>query len=256
MNDRTEKRRVLVVDDSATSRAITSRMIKAAGLPTEAAEDGFRAIALLRAHPEAFQCVVTDLNMPRMTGLEFARMARTILPDDTPIYLLTVEASTSFGPEIEKSGVRRVLSKPISRQDVREFIVASGSREPQWNHRFDDALLRTIPDLLIRLTPGGRFIEVRTPFESAQTFPEAFLVGKGLDDCDLPDQVRDQLTRALGRAMVEKSLVVDTVEVVTAEPKYFEVRLIPLEETQALMMVRDVTDSENARRAVDLSSSG
>ena len=65
-----EKKKVLVVDDSALMRRITCDIINSdENLEVgEVAKDGVEALALLTDHP--YDAVVLDINMPRMTGLE------------------------------------------------------------------------------------------------------------------------------------------------------------------------------------------
>ena len=70
-----------------------------------------------RQRPTAFDAVVTDLAMPAISGLQFARELRKIRPD-IPILL----ASGYIDPQDQitgiRLGVRAVLTKPISRKEL------------------------------------------------------------------------------------------------------------------------------------------
>lgn len=63
-----KKRRVLVVDDSVTVRETEARMLKRLGLEVEVAIDGMDAWEAVSS--EAFDLIITDLDMPRMTRFE------------------------------------------------------------------------------------------------------------------------------------------------------------------------------------------
>jgi len=71
---------VLLVDDEETVRSVGKRMLDRAGLHVFTAEDGAEAIEVLRAHGAEIDCVILDLNMPRMCGEEAFQVLRTITP--------------------------------------------------------------------------------------------------------------------------------------------------------------------------------
>jgi len=79
---------VLVVEDSDTQRAIVSGALRAEGFAVVAAEDGVAALAILEAGP--VQLVVTDVEMPRMGGLDLTRAIRqSPRTRDLPVLMLT-----------------------------------------------------------------------------------------------------------------------------------------------------------------------
>ena len=70
--------RVLLVDDEPRARGILSRLLNAAGFVTQEAEDGIDGLAKLRETlPDV---IISDLNMPRMSGVEFISVVRRRLP--------------------------------------------------------------------------------------------------------------------------------------------------------------------------------
>ena len=70
--------RVLLVDDEPRARGILSRLLNAAGFVTQEAEDGIDGLAKLRERlPDV---IISDLNMPRMSGVEFISVVRRRLP--------------------------------------------------------------------------------------------------------------------------------------------------------------------------------
>src|ERR1700685_3445260 len=83
-------KKVLAVDDSATMRQLVKMTLTRAGYEVVEAEDGAKALA--KASAETFDLVLSDINMPNMTGLELLRSLRS-LPQYkfTPIVMVTTE---------------------------------------------------------------------------------------------------------------------------------------------------------------------
>lgn len=85
-------RRILLADDDLTNLAILKEVFSAEGFEVACASDGAEAVRLLE--DKAFDLVVTDLNMPRVTGLEVARFARRQRPG-RPVVVM----SATWSPE-------------------------------------------------------------------------------------------------------------------------------------------------------------
>lgn len=81
-------RRVLVVEDSITSRMLLKGILESAGFDVRTAVDGLDALAVLRE--DKFDLVVSDVEMPRMTGLDLAQHIRADRRlSDLPLILVT-----------------------------------------------------------------------------------------------------------------------------------------------------------------------
>jgi two-component system, chemotaxis family, sensor kinase CheA len=81
-------KRILVVEDSITSRMLLKGILESAGYEVKTAVDGMDAFTLLRA--ERFDAVVSDVEMPRMDGFDLTariRAHRTLA--ETPVVLVT-----------------------------------------------------------------------------------------------------------------------------------------------------------------------
>ena len=114
--------RVLVVDDNQTNRFIQTEYLKFWGcLPVEAS-NGKDALTILRASvlsEEPFNIILTDFQMPGMSGFDLAREIRTI--DDlktTPIIVLTSAGKIGDGKSCRDIGIDGYLTKPIKRDDL------------------------------------------------------------------------------------------------------------------------------------------
>ena len=76
--------KILVVDDFSTMRRIVRNLLVELGFSNpliQEADDGDNAIAMLRSMP--FDLVVTDWNMPNMTGIDLLRAIRAEMHDGT-----------------------------------------------------------------------------------------------------------------------------------------------------------------------------
>ncbi len=83
-----EKKKVLVVEDSITSRMLLKNILEASGYAVKIAVDGIEGYALLRQEP--FDIVVSDVDMPRMNGFDLtARIRGDRKLADLPVVLVT-----------------------------------------------------------------------------------------------------------------------------------------------------------------------
>jgi len=117
-------RRILIVDDSATSRMIIRRCFEIAGFRESEyfeAEDGVMAISFLRNHP--VDLVVSDLRMPKMDGGTFIKKLRmTPETKNIPVVVTSSMSSDVLEAQLLQSGVKAVIRKPISPAKVAEAI--------------------------------------------------------------------------------------------------------------------------------------
>jgi len=108
----------LIVEDDANVRGVLTLVLESAGWDVAVAPDGAIGCELAREHHPAL--VVTDLRMPRMTGIELARA----LTEDPRGAKIPIVAITSDGQALksaaERSGLfEAVLTKPLA---VDEFL--------------------------------------------------------------------------------------------------------------------------------------
>ena len=101
---------VLVVDDDEGLREYFSKCLRQAGLNVETAADGAQAIEVLATRE--LQAIVSDINMPVYTGLEFLRAVRE-RDLDVPVILVTGQPDVETAVEAVEYGAFRYLRKPI-----------------------------------------------------------------------------------------------------------------------------------------------
>ena len=112
--------KILVVDDFSTMRRIVKNLLKQLGYENiDEAEDGEQALAKLRAN--RFQFVVSDWNMPNMTGIELLKNVRND-PElkSLPFLMVTAEAEKEKVVEAIKAGVNNYIIKPFTAEILKE----------------------------------------------------------------------------------------------------------------------------------------
>ncbi|NUP11396.1 MAG: response regulator [Polyangiaceae bacterium] len=112
---------VLVVDDSAIDRRLAGALLAKRGFDVEYATDGQDALARIeQARPDA---VVTDLQMPKMTGLELVEAVRQRFPS-LPVILMTAHGSEQIAMLALKTGAASFVPKRRLADDLGDTIEA------------------------------------------------------------------------------------------------------------------------------------
>ena len=116
--------KVLVVDDSAVTRQLIRRTIGLSGLPfgqVLEACDGAEAVQVLAR--EGADVIITDINMPRMSGVELVRAVRgdRVLAG-IAVLVVSTDGSAARRGEMAELGVTGYLSKPFRPEDLRRCL--------------------------------------------------------------------------------------------------------------------------------------
>lgn len=106
---------VLVVDDEASIRNITSQALQSFGYSVITAEGGPEGLQLFRRHHDKIDVVITDLGMPCMDGAALVQAIREIDPDTRIIVTSGNEITTELESRL---GEIRFLQKPFSVKDL------------------------------------------------------------------------------------------------------------------------------------------
>jgi len=112
----------LVVDDSQTMRRIVNNALKGIGYDEIIeAEDGKDAIAKL--YTEKIEFIITDWNMPNMSGLEFTKAVRADEQfNSLPILMVTTRGMKEDVMEALQARVNNYVVKPFTPQVLKEKI--------------------------------------------------------------------------------------------------------------------------------------
>lgn len=114
--------KILIVDDFSTMRRIIKNLLRDLGFTnTHEADDGNTALPMLKNGD--FDFLVTDWNMPGMTGIDLLKQIRA---DDSlaslPTLMVTAEAKRDQIIEAAQAGVNGYVVKPFTAQVLKEKI--------------------------------------------------------------------------------------------------------------------------------------
>ncbi len=113
---------VLVVDDSATTRALIKSTIEGIGdINTVEASTGFEALRLLPTQP--FDLSLIDINMPDMNGLEFINFVKNNDKyKDIPVVIVSTEKSEEDKKRGMKLGASAYITKPFKEEELQDIV--------------------------------------------------------------------------------------------------------------------------------------
>ncbi len=125
--------RILIVDDSATSRMIIKRCFEIAGYDDafySEAEDGINALSLLEDNDA--DLIVTDLNMPRMDGSNLIKKLSVKKEcKKIPIIIISSTASPELIEDFQEMGVKGIISKPVSPDKIVSILGGNNGLEQE-----------------------------------------------------------------------------------------------------------------------------
>ncbi len=102
-----------MVDDDESLVYLVERLLKRRGYRVSAHTRQEEALQALRADPAAFDLVLTDYNMPGMSGLDVARELRAIRPE-LPVVVTSGFIDEALRTQAEGAGVRELIFKADS----------------------------------------------------------------------------------------------------------------------------------------------
>lgn len=113
--------RILIVDDEKAIRDLLSEFLKSLGLRVSKAEDGVDALEMLKKHK--VDLVLSDINMPRMNGIELLKKVREKYPDTRRILITSYDVEEYFDLALEHD-IGNIIPKtaPFNLDDV-EMVV-------------------------------------------------------------------------------------------------------------------------------------
>lgn len=153
--------RILIVDDQDMMRDSLAATLAREGHEVMAATDGQSGVSKLEG--TRFDLVITDLKMPKMTGIELLAEVKRLRPD-TPVIVMTAFATVQTAVEAMKLGAYHYIQKPFDADEVKILV------ERALEHsrlRFENQALRSMADSGPRPMVGASEImqEVRKKIE-------------------------------------------------------------------------------------------
>src|SRR4051812_27542415 len=111
--------RLLLADDDEGLRRIFARAFRADGFEVEVAEDGEAALRMLEH--QRYDAVLTDISMPRVSGIELLRAVRE-RDADVPIVLMTGGPDLETALQAIEHGAFRYLVKPVQLNELKSVV--------------------------------------------------------------------------------------------------------------------------------------
>ena len=109
------KTSILIVDDSPDTLEVLQRNLSSKGYRVHSSAAVLEAIDLLKT--TSVDLVITDLKMPRISGIDLVRYVRENLPD-TAVMMVTGFATIESAVEAIKTGAEEYLSKPFTDEEL------------------------------------------------------------------------------------------------------------------------------------------
>lgn len=113
-------RTILIADDEPHIRHLVGGKLRNAGYTVIEASNGQDALALAREHRP--DLIVTDYQMPVMSGFEMSQQLQAADTAEIPIILLTARGHKICLSELAQTGIRMVMDKPFSPRQLLENV--------------------------------------------------------------------------------------------------------------------------------------
>jgi nitrogen-specific signal transduction histidine kinase len=113
--------RILLVDDENTVLEISRRVLRSLGYEVTPFLSSHAALQAFLEQPGAFDLVITDQTMPKMTGVELARKVAGVRPGMKVILCSGYGDPVAEG-EAAKCGIRRVVIKPVALEELAAVV--------------------------------------------------------------------------------------------------------------------------------------
>jgi DNA-binding response OmpR family regulator len=112
---------IVIADDEAPIRLVVGEKLRSAGFNVIEAPDGEEALDAVKQHRPV--CIVTDLQMPYMNGLELSMALKADAKlSGTPVLLLTARGHVLSDDMMSKTNIIKVMSKPFGVRELLAFV--------------------------------------------------------------------------------------------------------------------------------------
>ena len=108
---------IMLVDDDADVLQVQAHLLKQLGYVVSMFKDGFSALQSFEQNPHQYDMVLTDFNMPEMTGLDLSKSLLNIR-SGLPIILCTGFKGSIDEPTTKAAGIRELMFKPLTKNNL------------------------------------------------------------------------------------------------------------------------------------------
>jgi len=110
---------ILVIDDERSMREFLSIMLEREGYSVVTKDNGNDALDFIRKNN--YDLIITDIKMPKMSGIDILRESMNLHPN-TPVIMITAFASTEVAVEAMKLGAYDYITKPFNVDEIKIII--------------------------------------------------------------------------------------------------------------------------------------
>lgn len=160
--------KILLADDERGIRLTLAEDLEEAGHVVTAVEDGEKAMQALQR--ETFDCLISDIVMPRLDGMSLLRFAREKFPDIIAI-MITGNATTERAIEAMKLGAKDFVEKPFNNEKV--VLLCEGYGQSQRTERKFEQLKEVVKTEFKTDTLVGASPQMKRLYDDIRTVAEA-----------------------------------------------------------------------------------
>jgi two-component system cell cycle sensor histidine kinase/response regulator CckA len=113
--------RILVVDDEDAIAQLIYKMLEPLGYKVTTFTSSIEALEIFPKQPNNFDLIITDMTMPKMTGMELSQEVLKIAPD-IPIIICTGFSNLITNEKALNIGAKQLIMKPVIKRDMAKAI--------------------------------------------------------------------------------------------------------------------------------------
>ena len=107
----------MFVDDEELLVKLGTKMLERLGYRVAGFTNSEEALEMFKNAKDAYDLIITDKTMPKMTGLDLAAGIKKVRPD-IPILLCTGFLDKDIDDKVQKAGITEYVTKPLNRQEM------------------------------------------------------------------------------------------------------------------------------------------
>lgn len=113
---------ILIVDDSATMRMIVVKSLRQAGYESATVIEATGAKeALQKIAAGGIDLMLSDVNMPEITGIELVKVVKAKMKD-LPVIMITTESSPEMKQNMLAAGANGIITKPFPPEELQKIL--------------------------------------------------------------------------------------------------------------------------------------
>ena len=239
--------KILVVDDDDIALTVAAKILSSNGYEVVTAEDGETALQIQQS--QNIQIVVSDWNMPKITGIDLCRTLRSLPKVVGYIYIIIITARNSKDDMIQglSAGADDFISKPFEpaellvrvRNAERVLATENDLRRSETRHL---ALLSAVPDLIYRIRRDGILLDYKTNSADLLAIPEDQIIGSPLGNI-LPASLVPEAMACIENALQSKKIqTMEYTQKIGDSSYVFEARFKDSGQDEVTAIVREISD--------------